>query len=161
MKFAKLSLISFSILKSTQSFGTYRSQRLNKHLIFQKYQPKFRTIKDSYSLNVISRKTISVLSSTINDSKDENNIETDASVAVNNSNKQTKVSIEYCTGCRWMLRAAWLAQELLTTFQDDLHSVSLVPSRPPSPAGSFVSIEYYKLVISINKHSLCVVEYLM
>ena len=25
------------------------------------------------------------------------------------------VEIEYCTGCRWMLRAAWLAQELLTT----------------------------------------------
>jgi len=49
-----------------------------------------------------------------------------------------KVSIEYCTGCRWMLRAAWFAQELLTTFQDDLHSVSLVPSRPPSPGGTFV-----------------------
>ncbi|KAH8071239.1 hypothetical protein JL721_4677 [Aureococcus anophagefferens] len=26
------------------------------------------------------------------------------------------VRIEYCTGCRWMLRSAWLAQELLTTF---------------------------------------------
>jgi len=28
-----------------------------------------------------------------------------------------KVDVEYCTGCRWMLRAAWIAQELLTTFQ--------------------------------------------
>ncbi|CAK0869511.1 unnamed protein product [Prorocentrum cordatum] len=26
------------------------------------------------------------------------------------------VEIEYCVGCRWMLRAAWMAQELLSTF---------------------------------------------
>jgi len=37
------------------------------------------------------------------------------------------VSITYCTQCRWMLRAAWLAQELLTTFEEDLKSVSLIP----------------------------------
>jgi len=49
-----------------------------------------------------------------------------------------RVSIEYCTGCKWMLRAAWLSQELLTTFQDELHSVSLVPSKPPAPAGTFL-----------------------
>jgi selenoprotein W-related protein len=49
-----------------------------------------------------------------------------------------RVSIEYCTGCKWMLRAAWISQELLTTFQDELHSVSLVPSKPPSPAGTFL-----------------------
>jgi selenoprotein W-related protein len=48
-----------------------------------------------------------------------------------------RVSIEYCTGCKWMLRAAWLSQELLTTFQDDLHSVTMIPSRPPAPAGTF------------------------
>lgn len=52
--------------------------------------------------------------------------------------KLPKVYIEYCTGCRWMMRAAWIAQELLTTFQDDLHSVSLIPSRPPSPGGTFI-----------------------
>ena len=28
-----------------------------------------------------------------------------------------RIEIEYCTQCRWMLRAAWLAQELLTTFR--------------------------------------------
>lgn len=28
-----------------------------------------------------------------------------------------KVDIDYCPGCKWMLRAAWIAQELLTTFQ--------------------------------------------
>lgn len=38
------------------------------------------------------------------------------------------VEIEYCTGCRWMLRAAWLGQELLTTFQNDLRAVKLAPN---------------------------------
>ena len=28
-----------------------------------------------------------------------------------------RVEIEYCTQCRWLLRAAWMAQELLTTFE--------------------------------------------
>jgi selenoprotein W-related protein len=37
------------------------------------------------------------------------------------------VEIEYCTQCRWLLRAAWLAQELLTTFDVDLNAVSLIP----------------------------------
>lgn len=37
------------------------------------------------------------------------------------------VEIEYCTQCRWLLRAAWLAQELLTTFDSDLNAVSLMP----------------------------------
>ncbi len=38
-----------------------------------------------------------------------------------------RVEIRYCTQCRWLLRAAWLAQELLSTFQDDLGEVALVP----------------------------------
>ena len=37
------------------------------------------------------------------------------------------VEIEYCTQCRWLLRAAWMAQELLTTFESDIGRVSLVP----------------------------------
>ena len=37
------------------------------------------------------------------------------------------VEIEYCTQCRWLLRTAWLAQELLTTFDADLNAVSLMP----------------------------------
>lgn len=41
--------------------------------------------------------------------------------------QQHRVEITYCTQCRWMLRAAWLAQELLTTFDDDLYSVALRP----------------------------------
>ena len=37
------------------------------------------------------------------------------------------VEIEYCRRCRWLLRAAWLAQELLTTFEAELVEVALVP----------------------------------
>ena len=37
------------------------------------------------------------------------------------------VELEYCIQCRWLLRAAWLAQELLTTFEDELGGVTLVP----------------------------------
>jgi selenoprotein W-related protein len=40
---------------------------------------------------------------------------------------EPRVEIEYCTQCRWLLRAAWLAQELLTTFERELAEVALVP----------------------------------
>ena len=40
---------------------------------------------------------------------------------------QPRVEIEYCTQCGWLARAAWLAQELLTTFQAELGEVALVP----------------------------------
>ncbi len=38
------------------------------------------------------------------------------------------ITIEYCPKCGWMLRAAYVAQELLTTFSDELKSVQLQPS---------------------------------
>jgi selenoprotein W-related protein len=38
-----------------------------------------------------------------------------------------KIEIHYCTQCRWMLRAAWMAQELLTTFEQEIGSVALAP----------------------------------
>lgn len=37
------------------------------------------------------------------------------------------VTITYCTQCNWLLRAAWMAQELLTTFQTELAGLTLVP----------------------------------
>lgn len=37
------------------------------------------------------------------------------------------VKIHYCSQCNWMLRATWMAQELLHTFSTDLASVTLVP----------------------------------
>ena len=49
------------------------------------------------------------------------------------------VTISYCTGCRWLLRAAYFGQELMTTFGDELNSVTLVPSKPPAKGGKFVS----------------------
>ena len=38
-----------------------------------------------------------------------------------------RVEIEYCTQCRWMLRAAWMAQELLSTFESEIGEVALIP----------------------------------
>ncbi|WP_132249129.1 SelT/SelW/SelH family protein [Methylobacterium segetis] len=38
-----------------------------------------------------------------------------------------RVAITYCTQCNWLLRSAWMAQELLSTFRDDLGEVALVP----------------------------------
>lgn len=48
------------------------------------------------------------------------------------------VEIAYCVKCQWMLRAAWLQQELLSTFTKEegvVQSVALAPSWVP---GTFV-----------------------
>jgi selenoprotein W-related protein len=39
-----------------------------------------------------------------------------------------RLSIEYCTRCNWMLRSAWMAQEILTTFNGTIAEVALVPN---------------------------------
>jgi len=36
--------------------------------------------------------------------------------------------IEYCPKCGWLLRAAYMAQEMLTTFTEDLKGITLQPS---------------------------------
>jgi len=41
--------------------------------------------------------------------------------------KSPNVEITYCRLCGWGLRAGWMAQELLSTFADELGSVTLVP----------------------------------
>jgi selenoprotein W-related protein len=41
--------------------------------------------------------------------------------------KTPRIEIEYCTQCRWLLRAAWVAQELLTTFPTEIGELALVP----------------------------------
>ena len=38
------------------------------------------------------------------------------------------ITIEYCPKCGWLLRAAYMAQEILTTFNDDVKQVTLQPS---------------------------------
>ncbi|KAI5284931.1 hypothetical protein KEM54_000943 [Ascosphaera aggregata] len=39
-----------------------------------------------------------------------------------------RVTIKYCTQCKWMLRAAYYAQELLQTFSMSLGEVALIPA---------------------------------
>jgi len=41
--------------------------------------------------------------------------------------KTPRIEIEYCTQCRWLLRATWMAQELLTTFQSEVGELALLP----------------------------------
>lgn len=38
-----------------------------------------------------------------------------------------RITIRYCTRCNWLLRAGWLAQELLSSFGETLGEVALVP----------------------------------
>lgn len=40
----------------------------------------------------------------------------------------SRIRIHYCTQCQWLLRSAWLAQELLSTFGEAVDEVALVPS---------------------------------
>ena len=39
-----------------------------------------------------------------------------------------QIKIHYCTKCRWLMRAGWTAQELLSAFSDELGEVALCPS---------------------------------
>lgn len=41
--------------------------------------------------------------------------------------RQPRIEIEYCTRCRWLLRSAWIAQELLSTFETEIGEVALIP----------------------------------
>jgi selenoprotein W-related protein len=41
--------------------------------------------------------------------------------------KSPHVEIQYCNLCGFLLRSAWLAQELLTTFREELGGVTLTP----------------------------------
>lgn len=38
-----------------------------------------------------------------------------------------RISILYCTQCNWLLRAGWMAQELLSTFGTEIGEVALIP----------------------------------
>ena len=37
------------------------------------------------------------------------------------------IEIEYCTKCRQLPRSAWITQELLSTFNDDIKGITLFP----------------------------------
>lgn len=58
----------------------------------------------------------------------------------NSANKEDgeyDVKIQYCNGCKWMLRANYLQMELFSTFQEQLRSITLIPMKPPAPGGIF------------------------
>lgn len=46
-----------------------------------------------------------------------------------------QVTISYCPACHWLPRSAWMAQELLHTFANQLAEVALRPAATP---GEFV-----------------------
>ncbi|KAI0862340.1 hypothetical protein F4860DRAFT_513049 [Xylaria cubensis] len=62
-----------------------------------------------------------------------------ASQAKGLSSPLPRVTIRFCTQCRWMLRAAYFAQELLSTFSTSLGEVAL----QPATGGIFVVEIYY------------------
>ncbi len=41
--------------------------------------------------------------------------------------EKQRVEITYCTQCRWLLRAVWMTQELLITFDQEISSLTLKP----------------------------------
>lgn len=57
------------------------------------------------------------------------------------------ITIHYCTQCHWLLRAAWMAQELLSTFGEDLGSVTLKPG-----TGGIFQIHYDEALIWDRKN---------
>src|SRR5258707_941444 len=56
--------------------------------------------------------------------------------------EKPRVAITYCRQCNWLMRAAWMAQELLSTFSEELGEVALVPS-----TGGAFQIEINGLVV--------------
>ncbi len=56
--------------------------------------------------------------------------------------QEVHISIEYCSGCQWMLRSTWMASEILTTFSSDnsLSSISLIPKGPPLSEGGIFRV---------------------
>jgi selenoprotein W-related protein len=39
-----------------------------------------------------------------------------------------RIAITYCRQCQWLLRSAWMAQELLSTFAEEIGEVALLPT---------------------------------
>lgn len=57
-----------------------------------------------------------------------------------------RIEITYCTRCKFLLRAAWLAQELLTTFESELSEVALHPG-----SGGIFEVRVDGEVVASNK----------
>lgn len=59
-----------------------------------------------------------------------------------------RIEITYCVKCRFLLRAAWMAQELLSTFEGELGEVALIPG-----AGGIFEVTLDGDVIAGNRES--------
>ena len=57
------------------------------------------------------------------------------------------IEIFYCAKCKWLARAAWLAQEILTTFENELESVAI----KPGSTGQFDVVVNNQVVFSRNR----------
>ena len=40
---------------------------------------------------------------------------------------KNSIKIQYCTQCKWLLRATWMSQELLSTFNEEINELTLIP----------------------------------
>lgn len=49
------------------------------------------------------------------------------------------ITIDYCPKCNWLLHAAYMAQELLGIFADDLKAVQLQPSETAGKFAIFIN----------------------
>lgn len=58
-----------------------------------------------------------------------------------------RIAITYCTQCHWLLRAAWMAQELLSTFETALDEVALRPG-----TGGIFQVHCNGLLLWDRKH---------
>ncbi|CAG8949416.1 hypothetical protein HYFRA_00005045 [Hymenoscyphus fraxineus] len=68
-----------------------------------------------------------------------------------------RITIQFCTQCKWMLRAAYFAQELLSTFGTSLGEVAL----QPSTGGTFIVHLYHGAPASNGELSVTVQKTLL
>ncbi len=59
-----------------------------------------------------------------------------------------RVEIIYCRQCKFMLRAAWFAQELLSAFEGELAEVAVVPG-----SGGIFEVKLDGEVIATNRET--------
>ncbi|MHA8061602.1 SelT/SelW/SelH family protein [Cytophagaceae bacterium 50C-KIRBA] len=59
------------------------------------------------------------------------------------------LTISYCPKCHWLLRAAYVAQEMLSTFEAELDAVTLKPSEI---SGEFALYVNDKLLFDRKTH---------
>lgn len=131
-------LFNFIITLFVWAFPSYSNAFLNLY--------PFR-LKENPQASFIHHSIIKGKSSTIHHQRQSTFLLSTHSSNIPNSSLNTNdsqsvavdISIEYCTGCRWLLRSTWITQELFTTFEKEMTSITLIPNKPlpPSKGGVF------------------------